>query len=109
MRGEEGRLEPPRLNQIKTEVQDERDYGLDVGQDLEQESQVRVPHADSVSDKIGQAMQNLANLLAEREKEKNKNASSTFHIVHEMKVPLSEFLKLTPPTFKGVNNSEDPQ
>jgi hypothetical protein len=53
MRGEEGRLEPPRLNQIKTEVQDERDYDLDVGQDLEQESQVRVPHADSVSDNIG--------------------------------------------------------
>jgi hypothetical protein len=68
-----------------------------------------VPHADSALDKIRQAMQNLANLLAEREKEKNKNASSTFHTVHEVKVPLSEFLKLTPPTFKGVNNSEDRQ
>jgi hypothetical protein len=109
MRGEEGRLEPLRLSQIETEVQDERDYGLDVGQDQEQESQGRVPHADSALDKIRQAMQNLANLLAEREKEKNKNASSTFHTVHEVKVPLSEFLKLTPPTFKGVNNSENPQ
>jgi hypothetical protein len=54
-------------------------------------------------------MQTLADLLAEREKEKDKNASSTSHTVHGVKVPLSEFLKLTPPTFKGVDNSEDPQ
>ena len=109
IRGEEGRLEPLRLSQIETEVQDERDYGLDVGQDQEQESQGRVPHVDSALDKIRQVMQNLANLLAEREKEKNKNASSTFYTVYEVKVPLSEFLKLTPPTFKGVNNFEDPK
>jgi len=54
-------------------------------------------------------MQTLADLLAEREKEKDKNASSTSHTVHRVKVPLLEFLKLTPPTFKGVDNSEDPQ
>jgi len=29
--------------------------------------------------------------------------------VHGVKVPLSEFLKLAPSTFKAVDNSEDPQ
>ena len=54
-------------------------------------------------------MQTLADLLTEREKKKDKSASSTSYTVHGMKVSLSEFLKLAPPTFKGVDNSEDPQ
>jgi hypothetical protein len=67
-----------------------------------------VPHAYGALDKIGQVIQTLANLLYEREKEKNKNVSSTFHTIHEMNVPLSNFLKLALPTSKGVDNFEDP-
>jgi len=53
-------------------------------------------------------MQTLANLLAERMKKKDKNASSTSYTMHGVKVHLLEFFKLAPPTFKGVDNSEDP-
>jgi hypothetical protein len=53
-------------------------------------------------------MQTLANLLVEIEKEKNKNASLTFYIVHGVKIYLLGFSKLAPPTFKGVDNFEDP-
>ena len=67
-----------------------------------------MPHAYSALDKIGQVIQTLANLLDEREKEKNKNVSSTFHTIHEMIVPLSNFFKLALPTSKGVDNFEDP-
>ena len=97
----------PMEAEVQDEVEFEGDYGLDVGQNQEQESHCRVSYTDSALDKIGQAMQTLANLLAEREKD--KNASSTSHNVHGVKVSLSEFLKLAPPTFKGVDNSEDPQ
>ena len=99
----------PMEAEVQDEVEFEGDYGLDVGKNQEQESHERVSYTDSALDKIGQAMQTLADLLAERENEKDKNASSTSHTVHGVKVPLSEFLKLTPPTFKGVDNSEDPQ
>jgi hypothetical protein len=50
----------------------------------------------------------LANILAKREKKKNKNASSTSYTMHGVKVPLLEFLKLALATFKGVDNYEDP-
>ncbi|XP_073268753.1 uncharacterized protein [Populus alba] len=107
------RVRNPSPQPIEAEVQDEvefeGDYGLDVGKNQEQESHDRVSYTDSALDKIGQAMQTLANLLTEKEKEKDKSASSTSHTVHGVKVPLSEFLKLAPPTFKGVDNSEDPQ
>lgn len=48
------------------------------------------------------------NLFVEIEKEKNKNASLTSYIVHGVKIYLSGFSKLAPPTFKGVDNFEDP-
>jgi hypothetical protein len=51
----------------------------------------------------------LANLLIEREKEKDKNASLTSYTVHGVKMSLLEFLKLAPSTFKGVDNFEDTQ
>jgi hypothetical protein len=41
------------------------------------------------------------------EREKNRDASS--QTVHGVKVPLSKFLKLTPSTFKGVDDFDDPQ
>uniref|UniRef100_A0A6M2EZQ9 Retrotransposon gag domain-containing protein n=1 Tax=Populus davidiana TaxID=266767 RepID=A0A6M2EZQ9_9ROSI len=107
------RVRNPSPQPIEAEVQDEvefeGDYGLDVGKNQEQESHDRVSYTDSALDKIGQAMQTLADLLTEKEKEKDKNASSTSHTLHGVKVPLAEFLKLAPPTFKGVDNSEDPQ
>lgn len=46
--------------------------------------------------------------IREREREKNKNVSSTFHTMHKMNVPLSNFLKLALPTSKGVANFKDP-
>ena len=71
-----------------------------------------MPHAYSALDKIGQAIQTLANLLDEKEKEKNvsldKNVSSTSHTMHEMNMPLSNFLKLALPTSKEVDNFKDP-
>jgi len=99
----------PMEAEVQDEVEFKGDYGLDVGKNQEQESHDRVSYTDSVLDKIGQAMQTLADLLAKREKEKDKNASSTSHTVHGVKVSLSEFFKLAPSTFKGVDNSEDPQ
>jgi hypothetical protein len=53
-------------------------------------------------------MHTLANLLAEREKKKEKNMSLTFYIMYGMKLPLLKFLKPTPPTFKRIDNLEDP-
>jgi hypothetical protein len=41
------------------------------------------------------------------EREKNRDASS--QTVYGVKVPLSKFLKLTPSTFKGVDDFDDPQ
>ena len=100
------RIITPSPQPMEAEVQDEVEFEGDYGQNQEQESHCRVSYTDSALDKIGQAMQTLANLLAEREKD--KNASSTSHTVYGVKVPLSEFLKLAPPIFKEVDNSEDP-
>ena len=67
-----------------------------------------MPNVDNALDKIRQVMQTLANLLVERKKENDKNASLISHIMHGAKVSLSKFLKLTPLTFKGAGNSKDP-
>ncbi|XP_073261125.1 uncharacterized protein [Populus alba] len=76
--------------EVQDEIEFERDYGLDVGKNQEQESHDRASYTDSALDKIGQTMQTLTDLLTEKEKEKDKNASSTSHSVHGVKVPLAK-------------------
>lgn len=97
---------------MKAQIQDDIEFqgsnGLDVGQDQKEESHSRVPHTDNALDKNGYVMHTLANLLAEREKKKEKNASLTFYIMYGMKLLLLKFLKPTPPTFKRIDNLEDP-
>lgn len=101
-------LPQPMEIEVQDEFESEGDYSLDVGQNKEQESHGRMPYSDSVLYKIGRVMQTLANILAEREKKKDKNASSTSYTMHGVKVPLLEFLKLAFATFKGVDKYEDP-
>jgi len=72
---------------------------------VNQKSIGEAPPASGDTHRIGRAIQTLANLMEEREK--NRDASS--QTVHGVKVPLSKFLKLTPSTFKGVDDSDDPQ
>jgi hypothetical protein len=112
IRGEERGFKPLLVSKWEVDVQDDvkskRGYGLDVGQDQEEELNGRVTHTDCALDKIGHAIQTLANLLVEIEKEKNKNASLTSYIVHGVKIYLSGFSKLAPPTFKGNDNFEVP-
>jgi hypothetical protein len=71
------RVRTPSPQPMETEVQDEvefeGDYGMDVGKNQEQESHDRVSYTNSALDKIGQVMQTLADLLAEREKEKDNS------------------------------------
>lgn len=73
--------------------------------DVNQKSIREAPPTSGDMDRIGQAIQTVANLMEKRK----KNRDASLQTVHGVKVPLSKFLKLTPPTFKGVDDSDDPQ
>jgi hypothetical protein len=93
---------------METKVQeDDKSKGansLEVGQDYEEESNKRVSHAESALHMIGHTMQTLANLLVERMKKKDKNASSTSYTMHGVKVHLLESFKLAPlPIISGCS------
>ena len=44
-----------------------------------------------------------------RDRRRDRDVPSSSHTIQGVNVPLNDFMKLAPPTFTGMNSSEDPQ